>query len=128
MPGYTILTTRKRVIVALVHTVVFLAVAAAGLFFRVAPLRAESPVSAWILAGVYLTVSAILLWLTAIAVNGERIYFSFCTTSAIFGLARQLLGDSQIHVAVYVRIAMLSCAVIVGMRMLNQSRQPEEGL
>jgi hypothetical protein len=93
MNGYTILTTRKRVIIALVHTVVFLAVAMAGLFYTVGPLRRASPTSAWIIASIYVIVSSILLWLTAISGRtGERCYFGFCATSASFGLLRQLLG------------------------------------
>ena len=67
MTGYTILNSRKRVIVALVHSIFFLAVAMAGLFTTVAPLGAESHAGAWGIAGIYVTVSAILGWLTAIA-------------------------------------------------------------
>lgn len=106
MNGYTILTTRKRVIIALVHTVVFLAVATAGLFYTVGPLRMASPASAWIIAGIYAIVSSVLLWLMAISGRtGERSYFGFCATSASFGLLRQLLGDPLMHLAVYVRVA-----------------------
>lgn len=129
MNGYTILNTRKRVVVALVHTVVFLGVAVLGFFFAVAPLHRASPPSAWILAGVYLIVSAVLLWLTAISGGvHERLYFAFCTTSASFGLLRQLLGDPLMHVAVHVRIAMLACAVVTGVWILRQANQPDEGL
>ena len=127
MLGYTILTTRKRVIVALVHSVVFLGVAMAGLFSTVGALRVASPVSAWIMAGVYVLVSSILLWLTAISANGgERCYFGFCATSSSFGLLRQLLGDPPLHAAVYVRVAMLACAVFTGVWILRQAGQPEE--
>jgi hypothetical protein len=126
MNGYTILTNRKRVIIALVHTVAFLGVAVLGFFFDVAPLRKASPPSAWIVAGVYLVVSSVLLWLTAISGGAvERLYFAFVTTSASFGLLRQLLGDPAMHIAVYVRVAMLTCAVITGVWLLGRSRRTE---
>lgn len=129
MNGYTILNTRKRVVIALVHTVVFLGVAVLGFFFAVAPLHKSSPPSAWIIAGVYLIVSSVLLWLTAISRGAvERLYFAFVTISASFGLLRQLLGDPSMHVAVYVRVAMLACAVATGVWILRQARQPGEGL
>ena len=127
MTGYTILTTRKRVVVALVHSVFFLAVAMAGLFSTVGPLRPGSPVSAWIIAGIYLAVSSVLVWLTSISANGgERYYFAFCATSASFGLLRQLVGDPQMHLAVYVRVAMLGCAVATGLLMLRAGRPADE--
>jgi len=119
LKGCTILNTRKRVVVALVHTVVFLGVAVLGFFFAVAPLHQGSPPSAWILAGVYTIVSCVLLWLTAISRAAiERLYFAFVATSASFGLLRQLLGDPSMHAAVYVRVAMLACAVMTGVWML----------
>ena len=124
MRGHRILNTRKRVVVALVHTVVFLGVAVLGFFFAVAPLRMASPPSAWIVAAIYTIVSSVLMWLTAIAgTRIERLYFAFCTTSAGFGLLRQLLGDPSMHAAVYVRVAMLACAVITGFSMLSSPPQ-----
>ena len=127
MSGYTILTTRKRVIVALVHSVVFWIIAAFGLVSTVHPLRTASPASAWVMTGVYVNVSSILLLLTAISRHpGERWYFGFCTTSASFGLLRQLLGDSRMHAAVYVRVAMLACAVLMGVWILREYLAPDE--
>lgn len=127
MRGSRILNTRKRVVVALVHTVVFLGVAVLGFFFSVAPLRPASPPSAWIMVAVYTIVSAVLLWLSTISGTAvERLYFAFCTTSASFGLLRQLLGDPAMHAAVYVRVAMLTCAVATGFWMLGQRDQAEE--
>jgi hypothetical protein len=121
MNGYTILTTRKRVIVALVHSVVFLIVAAFGTITTVRPLRMASPASAWVMVGIYVIVSSILLWLTAISGNSvERCYFGFCTTSASFGLLRQVLGDPPMHAAVYVRVSMLGCAVLLGAWILRR--------
>jgi hypothetical protein len=125
--GCRILNTRKRVVVALVHTVVFLGVAILGFFFSVAPLRPASPPSAWIMVAVYTVVSAVLWWLTNISrASVERMYFAFCATSASFGLLRQLLGEPSMHASVYVRVAMLTCAVATGFWMLGQREQAEE--
>jgi len=126
LKSHRILNTRKRVVVALVHTVVFLGIAVLGFFFSVAPLRVGSPPSAWIVAGVYVIVSSVLLWLTTISRGAvERLYFGLVTTSASFGLLRQLLGDPSMHVAVHVRVTMLACAVVTGAWMLSS---PAQGL
>src|ERR1035437_4382692 len=98
MHRYVILTNRKRAIVALVHSVAFLGIALYGATTVVRPVGRASPTSAWILAGVYVAVSLALAALTAMAGNWrERRYFGFCTTSAGFGLLRQILGDPPLH-------------------------------
>jgi ABC-type Na+ efflux pump permease subunit len=118
MNRYAILTNRKRAVIALVHSFFFLLVAfmsflgkaKAGLFFS-----ATKPAGDWVMLGIYLVVSTILLIL--VCVSGcarERIYFAFCATSASFGLLRILLGDSHIFIAQYVRVGMLTCAVLTG--------------
>lgn len=123
MIGYVILTNRKRAIIALAHTVAFLMIAIYGVVTAVRPLHMTSPVSAWIMAAIYLFVTSVLLVLTAVAGNvSERLYFGFCTASAGFGLLRQLLGDEQMHVAVYVRVSMLLCAVVTGVLILRGYR------
>ena len=115
-----ILTTRKRVIVALAHSVAFLFIAWLSFHSTARAWSPASPASAWALPGVYLIVSAILAALTALAGNRlERLYFGFCAASAGFGLGRQILGDPKMHVAVYVRLAMLGCAVLTGLVMLR---------
>lgn len=120
MARFVILTNRKRAIIALVHTVFFLLLAIATGLAVVRPLHTGSPASAWIIAGVYVIVSGVLLVLTVLSGPGrERVYFGLCTTSAAFGLLRQLLGDSQMHVAVYVRVLMLALAVLMGFVILN---------
>ena len=112
---YVILSNRKRVIIALVHTVAFLLLAVYTGTLHVRPLHAGSPASGWIIAGVYVAVTTALLVLAVISGNAiERIYFGLVTTSAGFGLARQIVGDARIPVAVYVRVALLACAVGVG--------------
>jgi len=121
MERYRILTNRKRAIVALVHTVVFLAVAMYGMLLVVRPLAMNSPAAAWVMTSVYAVVTSILVVLAAYAGNGmERIYFACCTTSAAFGLARQILGDGRMYMAVYIRVAMLACAVGIGIAILRR--------
>jgi hypothetical protein len=123
MDRYVILTNRKRAMVALVHSVAFLAIALYGVISVVRPLRAASPASAWTVAGVYVAVSFALTGLTALSGNWrERLYFAFCSTSAGFGLLRQTLGDPPMHFAVYLRIALLSCAVVTGLGIVRAHR------
>ena len=120
MPRYVILTNRKRAIIALVHTVAFLIVAVITGMITVHPLHKGSSGGAWVIAGIYVLVTVALLILTVISGNArERIYFACCTTSAGFGLARQIFGDEQIHVAVYVRVIMLAAAVVMGVMILR---------
>jgi hypothetical protein len=123
MHRYVILTNRKRAIVALVHSVAFLGIALYGTISVVRPLGASSPASAWTVAGVYVAVSFALAVLTALSGNWrERLYFAFCSTSATFGLLRQTLGDPPMHFAVYVRIGLLSCAVVTGLGIVRAHR------
>jgi hypothetical protein len=120
MSQYVILTNRKRAIIALVHTVAFLGLAALTGMLTVHALGPGSPASAWTMATVYVLVSLVLLVLTAFSGNaGERIYFSLCAASAGFGLARQLLGDGQIHAAVYARVLLLICAAVTCVMILR---------
>jgi hypothetical protein len=121
MKNYVILNSRKRAIIALIHTVAFLVIAIITGMRVVHPLEAGSAVGAWVVAVVYVVVSSILLWLTAISGPlRERLYFACCSTSAIFGLARQVIGDPGLHVAVYVRVFMLVCAVALGTSILRE--------
>ncbi len=116
MPGYVILTNRKRAIIALAHSAAFLLLALRGLAAAARPLAMASPASAWAMFAIYIVVSSILLALTAISGPAlERLYFAFCATSATSGLLRSILGDPRMHLAVYVRIAMLVCAFVTGL-------------
>ena len=113
MTGYFILTNRKRAIIALVHSIAFLMLAGFGVRSSVHHLGASSPRAAWIMTAAYLLVSLILATLAALSrTKLERVYFLLCTTSASFGLLRQIIGDPAMHAAVYVRIALLLCAVV----------------
>ena len=119
MGEFGILTNRKRAVIALAHSVVFLCLAAwqamasgqlKGMFAG-----AQIPTGAWILGGVYAIVSTILFWLFAISRGWtEKLYFALCTISATSGLLRIILGDQGFHSARYIRVVMLATAVIVG--------------
>ena len=105
MGGFSILTNRKRAIVALVHSVVFLLLAVRQMVAAnpAAGIWVSSTVSrgTWILCGIFTTVSAILLWLFVISRGRmERFYFGLCTISASSGRSgiRTSLSPSSLHV------------------------------
>jgi len=120
MGGFSILTNRKRAIVALVHSVVFLLIAvrqmvaanpAAGIWVASSVSRGT-----WILCGIFTIVSSILLWLLVISRGWmEKFYFAFCTISATSGLLRIAAGDQTFHAGLYIRVVMLVSAVLVGL-------------
>jgi hypothetical protein len=125
MGGFSILTNRKRAIVALVHSVIFLLIAvrqmvaaqpAAGIWV----LSTVSP-GTRILCGILVLVSAILLWLFSISRGWmEKIYFGFCTISATSGLLRTAAGDQTFHAGLYIRVGMLMSAVLVGLLIVRK--------
>lgn len=120
MGGFAILTNRRRALVALVHSVVFLLIAvrqmvgatsAAGIWVPSAVSRGT-----WILCGIYAIVSVVLLWLFVISRGWiEKIYFALCTISATSGLLRTTAGDQAFHAGLYIRTVMLVSAVLVGL-------------
>jgi hypothetical protein len=120
MDAFSILTNRKRAIVALAHSLVFLLVAvrqmvaatpAAGIW-----IRSGVPPGTWILCGIFAVVSTILLWLLFISRGWmEKFYFGFCAISATSGLLRTVAGDRSFHAGLYIRVAMLVSAVLVGL-------------
>jgi hypothetical protein len=119
MDAFSILTNRKRAIVALVHSAIFLVIAirqmieaspATGLW--VTPV----PTSTWVLCGIFTIVSSILLWLYLVSRGQmEKGYFGLCTVSATSGLLRTGFGDQAFHAGIYIRIGMLLSAVLVGL-------------
>jgi hypothetical protein len=130
MGGFSILTNRKRAMVALVHSVVFLLIAvrqmvaanpASGLWIPSTVSRGT-----WILCGIFAIVSAILLWLLVISRGWmEKFYFGFCTISATSGLLRTAAGDQTFHAGLYIRVVMLVSAVLVGLLIVRlHSRTP----
>ncbi|MFZ1915991.1 MAG: hypothetical protein WAU58_00330 [Terriglobales bacterium] len=119
MREFSILTNRKRAVVALVHSIIFLLVAfrqmiaaspAAGIW-----IPGTVPTGTWVLCGIFTVVSAILLWLFAISRGWiEKLYFGMCTVSASSGLLRTTCGDQAFHAGIYIRVVMLTSAVLVG--------------
>ncbi len=132
MGGFSILTNRKRAVVALVHSVVFLAIAVRQMVAAnpVAGIWIPSTVSrsTWVLCGIFAVVSAILLWLFVVSREWmEKLYFAFCTISATSGLLRTAAGDQTFHAGVYIRVVMLVSAVLVGLiivRMHSRANAP----
>ncbi len=125
MDRFSILTNRKRAIVALVHSVVFLLIAVRQM---VAATPADGVWVAstvrpgtWILCGIFTVVSSILLWLLVISRGWmEKIYFAFCTVSATSGLLRTAAGDQAFHAGLYIRVVMLVSAVLVGLLIVRR--------
>jgi hypothetical protein len=119
MREFSILTNRKRAIVALIHSIVFLLIAfrqmiaaapASGIW-----IPATVPTGTWMICAIFTVVSAILLWLFAISRGWmEKLYFGMCTVSASSGLLRTAFGDQGFHAGLYIRVVMLTSAVLVG--------------
>jgi hypothetical protein len=130
MGDFTILTNRKRALVALIHSLVFLLIAfrqmvaakpAAGIWIP----AAVSP-GTWTLCAIFSIVSAILLWLFVIARGRiEKVYFGMCTISATSGLLRTVFGDQVFHAGLYIRVFMLTSAVLVGVLIVRLHRDYE---
>lgn len=116
MDQFAVLTNRKRAVIALIHSIAFLGIAIHGF---VAPkagiLRGAGMNGDYILLAIYIVVAAILLWLVSIS-RGlvERGYFVFCAASVSSALVRTMLGDQLVPPAQYLRVLMLSLAVVVG--------------
>jgi hypothetical protein len=129
MGGFSILTNRKRAIVALVHSVVFLLIAVRQMVAAQpsAGIWVASTVSrgTWILCGIFAVVSAILFWLLVISRGRmEKFYFGFCTISAFSGLLRTAAGDQTFHAGLYIRVVMLVSAVLVGLLIVRMHSRP----
>jgi hypothetical protein len=118
MNSFAILNSRKRAITALIHTIVFLCVAA----LQTAPshtsgfsLHGNKVVGGIVLLAISTIVTTVLLVLLRMASHAaERLYFALCATSAVFGLLRVLLGDPALHAGV-LRVFLLSCATLVAL-------------
>jgi hypothetical protein len=120
MGGFAILTNRRRTLVALVHSIVFLLIAAWQMIgapaARAIWASATVPAGTWVLCGIYGVASAILLWLFTISRGWmEKIYFALCAVSAASGLLRTIVGDHGFHSGRYIRVVMLTSAVAVGL-------------
>ena len=117
MHSFSILNSRKRAIIALVHTIIFLCVAAlqtALSHAKAFSLHDDKVAGGIVLLAIYTIVTTVLLILLKMASHAsERLYFALCATSAALGLLRILLGDPALHAGV-LRVLLLSCAVAVG--------------
>ena len=122
MESFSILNSRKRAIIALVHTVIFLTVAgiqAAISHAEPLAVHGSKATSGLILLGIYLVVTTVLLvLLKASDCTKEKVYFALCAGSASFGLVRIVMGDQVLHVNI-LRVLLLGCAVLVGMMILR---------
>jgi len=131
MGAFAILTNRRRAVIALVHSVVFLLISlrqmilsdpAAGIGFP----STVTP-GTWILCGIYSLVSAILWWLFAISRGWmEKAYFGLCAVSATTGLLRTAAGDHLFHSGLYIRVVMLATAVVVGLMIVRFHSESED--
>jgi hypothetical protein len=124
MGEFAILTNRRRAIVALVHSVIFLLIAARQMQVSApaAGIWIPSAVTSgtWVLCTIYCIVSVILAWLLMISRAWiEKVYFALCTVSAASGLLRTVVGDHAFHAGLYIRVIMLCTAVFVGMAIVR---------
>jgi hypothetical protein len=123
MHSFSILNSRKRAIIALVHTVIFLCVAAlqtALSHAKAFSLHGDKVVGGIVLLSIYTIVTTVLLLLLRAASHAsERLYFALCATSAGLGFVRILLGDPALHAGV-LRVLLLSGAVVVGTLILRR--------
>ncbi|HZQ96813.1 MAG TPA: hypothetical protein VFA67_17505 [Candidatus Sulfotelmatobacter sp.] len=133
MNEFGVLTSRKRALVALFHSIVFLGVAIDGFAAPKGGILHGRAGADLVLAAIYLTVASILGWLVSLSRGlRERAYFSMCACSASFGLLRTIFGDANLPAAQYMRVLLLSSAVAVGglivwsySRATGQSALPE---
>ncbi len=123
MDRFAIITNRKRAIIALIHSVFFLGVAALQLAISRAEafsIHREKIAGSIVLLAIYVIVTTVLLVLLRYShCAKEKLYFAFCAASAAFGLVRILLGDPVLHANV-ARVLLLFCAVLTGAVILRR--------
>ena len=127
MKGFAILTNRKRALIALVHSVFFLGVALHGFISpkTAAVFHGSGAALGITLTSIYLIVASVLAWLVLISRCAiERLYFALCASSATFGLLRTVFGDATLPAAQYLRVLMLTSAVIVGIGIFRSFSRP----
>jgi hypothetical protein len=126
MNRFGVLTNRKRAVIALVHSIVFLGIAMQGFVSpKAGILHGGGATADYILIAIYMVVATILLWLVTISRGlAERVYFALCVTSASSGLVRTVIGDQMVPLAQYLRVLMLSSAVIVGIFVVRAHSRP----
>jgi len=128
MEPFSILNSRKRALIALIHSIFFLGIA--GLQAAVShaePLsfHGSRATSGLALLAIYVVVTTVLLALLAVSrCATEKLYFALCSASAGFGLLRIVLGDPALHANI-LRVLFLSCAVLVGLVILRTHSMQE---
>ena len=131
MNAFRILNSRKRAIIALVHSVFFGLLALFQLLSRnhPRPLIVATPghlAASIILTAIYFIVTVVLLVLVLVSRGAiEKLYFAFCSTSASVGLLRVVLGDPTAYAGNFVRVFMLGCGVLTGMWILRLHSTPQ---
>ena len=127
MDRFAIINNRKRAIIALIHSVFFLGVAAVQLAVSHAipfSRHAANTKAGIVLLTIYVIVTVVLLVLLRFSTcMKERLYFALCAGSAGFGLVRILLGDPVLHANV-MRVLLLLCAVVIGTGILRTHSSP----
>jgi hypothetical protein len=126
MNDFGVLTNRKRAVIALIHSIVFLGIAFHGFVSpKAGVLHRSGATSDFILIAIYLVVASILVWLVSIS-RGlvERAYFALCAISASSGLLRTIFGDHVVPPAQYLRVLMLSAAVVLGILIVRSHSRP----
>ena len=122
MKSFGILTNRKRALIALIHSAVFLGVALHGFLSPKAGVLRSPVMADLVMVGIYLIVAFILAWLVSLSRGlRERTYFSLCTCSATFGVLRTVFGDASIPAAQYMRVVLLSSAVALSFWIVRSS-------
>lgn len=126
MNDFGVLNNRKRALIALIHSFVFLGIAIHGFASpKLGVLRGSGTIGDFVLIGIYLIVASILAWLVTLSrCARERLYFALCATSATFGLLRTIFGDPALPIAQYLRVIMLSSAVAVGILIARNFSHP----
>ena len=121
MNDFGVLNSRKRALIALIHSFVFLGMVMHGFLSPIMGILGGSGKTGdFILIGIYVVVASILTWLVSVSLClRERVYFALCATSATFGLLRTIFGDPALPIAQYMRVIMLSSAVAVGFLILR---------
>ncbi len=126
MNDFGVLTNRKRAVIALIHSIVFLGIAFHGFVSpKAGVLHRSGATGDFILIAIYLVVASILGWLVSISRSlVERAYFALCVISASSGLLRTIFGDYAVPPAQYLRVLMLSAAVGLGILIVRAHSRP----
>jgi hypothetical protein len=126
MNDFAVLTNRKRAVIALLHSIVFLGIAFHGFVSpKVGVLHRSGATGDFILIAIYLIVASLLIWLASISRGHvERAYFALCAVSATSGLLRTIFGDYAVPPAQYLRVLMLSAAVGLGIVIVRYHSRP----